>query len=74
MGTNPQPSAAMVDSQSIRTTGVGGNERGFEPAKKVEGRKRHLNLWTPRDRCSTHTSGVGNLWERITSAASCSAA
>ena len=32
----------MVDSQSIRTTGVGGKERGFDPAKKVEGRKRHL--------------------------------
>jgi putative transposase len=31
-----------VDSQSIKTTGVGGNERGFDPAKKVEGRKRHL--------------------------------
>jgi putative transposase len=31
-----------VDSQSVRTTGVGGNERGFDPAKKVEGRKRHV--------------------------------
>jgi putative transposase len=31
-----------VDSQSPKTTGVGGNERGFDPAKKVEGRKRHL--------------------------------
>jgi putative transposase len=31
-----------VDSQTVRTTGVGGNERGFDPAKKVESRKRHL--------------------------------
>jgi putative transposase len=31
-----------VDSQSVKTTGVGGTERGFDPAKKVDGRKRHL--------------------------------
>jgi putative transposase len=36
LGRNPQPSAAIVDSQSARTTGVGGDERGFDPAKKVE--------------------------------------
>jgi putative transposase len=42
LGRDPNPSAAIVDSQSVRTTGVGGNERGFDPAKKVEGRKRHL--------------------------------
>jgi putative transposase len=42
LGRDINPSAGIVDSQSIRTTGVGGNERGFDPAKKVEGRKRHL--------------------------------
>jgi putative transposase len=33
----------MVDSQSAKTTGVGGEARGYElGGKKIRGRKRHL--------------------------------
>jgi putative transposase len=35
-----------VDSQSVKTTGVGGEKRGYDGAKKIKGRKRHLLLDT----------------------------
>jgi putative transposase len=41
LNRDPQPSAGVVDSQSIKSTAVGGEERGYE-GNKIKGRKRHI--------------------------------
>jgi putative transposase len=42
LGRDPEPSAAIVDSQSIKTSSVRGDARGYDGGKHIQGRKRHL--------------------------------
>jgi hypothetical protein len=41
-GRERQPTAAVLDSQSVKTTDRGRIERGFDAGKQIFGRKRHI--------------------------------
>jgi len=41
-GKEPQPTAAIMDSQSVKTVEESANTSGYDAHKNVKGRKRHL--------------------------------
>ena len=52
-GREEEPTAGIIDTQSVKTTEAGG-ERGYDAGKKINGRKRHIVVDT-----------VGNLLDVV---------
>ena len=42
LGKQQSPSIGIIDSQSIKSCSYGGEQRGIDGNKKINGRKRHL--------------------------------
>lgn len=57
-GRDPEPSAAIIDSQSIKTSAVRGPEKGYDAGKKIRGRKRHLLVDTQGNLLAVTVSGA----------------
>ena len=49
-GRNEEPSAAVIDSQSIKTSAVRGPEKGIDFGRLIWGRKRHVLVDTQGNR------------------------
>lgn len=59
-GRDEEPSAAVIDSQSIKTSAVRGEAKGFDMGKKIWGRKRHALVDTQGNLMEIKVTGAGD--------------
>ncbi|MEA5419719.1 IS5 family transposase [Spirulina sp. CCNP1310] len=45
-GRSKTATGGLIDSQSVKTTDIGGSDRGYDGGKKINGRKRHIMVDT----------------------------
>jgi putative transposase len=57
-GRDEEPSAAVIDSQSMKTSAVRGSEKGYDAGKKIWGRKRHLLVDTQGNLMEVKVTGA----------------
>jgi putative transposase len=57
-GRDEEPSAAVIDSQSIKTSAVRGEAKGFDMGKKIWGRKRHALVDTEGNLMDVKVTGA----------------
>jgi putative transposase len=57
-GRDEEPSAAVIDSQSIKTSAVRGSEKGYDAGKQIWGRKRHLLVDTEGNLMEVKVTGA----------------
>ena len=57
-GRDEEPSAAVIDSQSIKTSAVRGESKGFDMGKKIWGRKRHALVDTEGNLMEVKVTGA----------------
>ena len=53
-GRNPDPSGAVIDSQAVKGSDVGGPERGYDMGPSVYPVENAICWWTPTGWCSVH--------------------
>jgi putative transposase len=64
---DPELSAAIIDSQSVKKTEEGTRSNGYDAHKNIKGRKRHLlvDTWVFRSRFTLHPQTSTTAKERV---------